>query len=69
MAGVVPMIVQFRSGETEAMGIIEKVSYDVKGKDVIVNYESGLMKGSAVRFTIIGPDAARSALGRLQRIN
>lgn len=68
MTGLVPMTVQFRPGETEAMGIIEKVSYEVKGSDVIVTYENGLMKGSAVRFTMTGPNAARSELGNFQRI-
>lgn len=68
MTGIVPMAVQFRPGETESMGIIEKVSYDVKGSDVIVVYEEGIMKGSAVRFTMIGPGTARSELGTLQRI-
>ena len=62
------MTVQFRAGETEAMGIIEKVSYEAKGNDVIVTYESGLMKGSAVRYTVIGSNTARSDLGVLQRI-
>ena len=67
MAGAMPMTVQFRTGETEALGIIEKVSYEVKGSDVFVKYESGLMKGSAVRFTVTGKDSARSELGVLQR--
>jgi len=31
MDGVVPMTVQFRAGETETMGFIEKVSYEIKG--------------------------------------
>ena len=69
MAGVAPMTIQFRSGETEAMGIIEQVSYEIKGNDIIVRYENGLMKGTAVRYTITGPNSARSALGSLQRIS
>lgn len=69
MTGPVPMTVQFRSGETEAMGIIEKVSYETKGQDVLVKYESGLMKGSALRYTMTGPNSARSELGNLQRVN
>ena len=62
------MTVQFRAGETEALGIIEKVSYDQKGQDVIVKYESGLMKGTAMRYTLTSPNTARSELGSLQRI-
>jgi len=68
MGGVMPMTVQFRAGETEALGIIEKVSYDQKGQDVIVKYESGLMKGTAMRYTLTSPNTARSELGSLQRI-
>jgi hypothetical protein len=63
------MTVQFRSGETETMGLIEKVSYEVKGDQVIVRYESGPMKGTAVRYTITGPNLARAEFGVLQRIN
>lgn len=68
MGGLVPMTVQFRSGETEALGIIEKVSYEKKGDDVIVRYESGLMKGTAMRYTLTSPNTARSELGSLQRV-
>lgn len=54
MNGPIPMIVQFRSGETEALGMIEKVSYEVKGNDVIVTYKDGLAKGMAMRYTVAG---------------
>jgi hypothetical protein len=67
MAGPLPMTIQFRSGETEALGIIEKVSYEVKGSDVLVTYKDGLMKGSTLRYTITGPNTARTELGNLQR--
>jgi hypothetical protein len=69
MGGVMPMTVHFRSGETEALGIVEKVSYEKHGQDVIVNYESGLMKGTAMRYTVTAPNTARSELGSLQRLN
>jgi hypothetical protein len=69
MGGVVPMTVQFRDGETETMGLIEKVSYDIKGDQVLVKYESGPMQGTAVRFTVTGPNSARSDFGIFQRIN
>jgi hypothetical protein len=68
MGGVLPMTIQFRNGETEAMGMIEKVSYERSGQDVIVKYESGLMKGTAMRYTMTGPDSARFELGTLQRV-
>lgn len=63
------MTVQFRSGETEALGIIDKVSYEQKGRDVIVTYKSGLLMGTAIRYTLTGSNTARSELGPLQRVN
>jgi len=62
------MTIQFRNGETEAMGMIEKVSYDARGNDVIVTYEDGLMKGTAMRYTVTGLNTLRTELGTLQRI-
>lgn len=67
MTGPVKMKVQFRQGEVEAMGIIDKVSYESKGNDVVVTYESGLMKGTAMRYTLVGNDTARSELGDMRR--
>jgi hypothetical protein len=49
MDGLIPMTVQFRSGEEEAMGMIEKVSYEVQGNDVIVTYKDGIAKGMGIR--------------------
>jgi hypothetical protein len=69
MDGFVPMTVQFRAGETETMGFIEKVSYEIAGNQVVVWYESGPMKGTAVRYTITGPSSASSQFGGLRRIN
>ena len=66
--GLVAMPVQFRSGGTEMLGAIEKVSYTREGNDVIVNYASGVMKGSAVRYTVTGSNTAHSAFGNLQRV-
>ena len=66
--GALNTTVQFRSGETEILGVIERVSYDQKGNDVIVHYDSDILKGSAMRYTITDPNTARSALGSLQRI-
>lgn len=68
MAGPVPMTVTFRSDETEALGVIEKVSYARKGDDVIVTYESGLLKGTSVRYTMVDRNTASFALGRLERV-
>lgn len=62
------MTIQFRDGETEAMGMIEKVSYEATGNDVIVTYRDGLMKGTAMRYTVTEPNTLRTELGTLQRI-
>lgn len=50
----------FRNGETESMGIIEKVGYKVNGQSVIVTYKDGMMKGSALRFVIVNPTTANA---------
>jgi hypothetical protein len=68
MAGAVPVTVHFRSGETETMGVIEKVSYEVNGNVVTARYRSGLMKGAAARYVLTGPDTARFDIVVLRRI-
>lgn len=69
MIGLMPMTVQFRSGETESLGMIEKVSYEVKDNDVLVTYKDGMVKGMTIRYTITGQNTAQTELGLLQRIN
>lgn len=66
--GVVPMTVQYREGESEAMGMIEKVTYEINGKDVIVTSKSGPMKGIAARYTVTGTNTVASEFGTLVRI-
>lgn len=68
MGGPVPTTIHFRSGETEMLGVIEKVTYEVKGKDVLVTYSDGMAKGMTMRYTITGQDTARTEIGTLQRI-
>lgn len=69
MTGVIPMTITFRSGETETLGIIEKVSYKTEGNDVLVSYKEGISQGMTMRFTITGPNSARTELGALRRIS
>jgi hypothetical protein len=59
-SGILPMKTTFRSGETETMGMIEKVGYKTEGNSVIVTYKDGLMKGTAVRFQLVNPTTARA---------
>lgn len=59
-AGFMPMKITFRSGETETMGVIEKVGYEADGQSVIMSYKDGLMKGSALRFVMVNPTTARA---------
>jgi hypothetical protein len=68
MKGIMPMAVTFRHGETEALGMIEKVSYKTEGNDVLVTYLDGLAKGTTIRYTITGQDSARTEMGTLQRV-
>jgi hypothetical protein len=62
------MTIQFRSGETESMGIIGKVSFEIKGNDVLVISKDGIAKGLIIRYTITGKNTAQTALGTLHRI-
>ena len=66
--GAMQTIFQFRPGETEALGMIEKVSYEVQGHDVLITYKDGLMKGTTFRYTLIDPNTARSPLNTLRRV-
>jgi hypothetical protein len=66
--GAMQMIVHFRPGEMEALDVIEKVSYEVQGQDVLVTYKDGPMKGSTIRYTMVGPYTARTQMGTLKRM-
>ena len=68
MTGAMPMTVTFRDGETEALGMIEKVTYKTEGSDVLVTYVDGLAKGTTFRYTMTGPSTARTELGTLRRV-
>jgi hypothetical protein len=69
LGGAMPMTVQFRPGETESLGMIEHVSYEVKGNDVLVTYQDGMAKGMAIRYTLTSQNTAETSLGSLQRLN
>lgn len=56
----IPMKATFRDGETEAMGVIERVTYKRDGSSVIVTYKDGLMKGSSVRFEMVNPTTVKA---------
>ena len=66
MNGILPMTVQFRSGETEAMGMIEKVSYMTKGRHRDIQRRDDERYGN--RYTVTGPNTVHNELGTLQRI-
>jgi YD repeat-containing protein len=68
MGGLIPMTIQFRPGETEALGIIEKVTYDVQGNTVLVTYTDGIARGMTMRYTMTGNDTAQTELGTFQRV-
>ena len=57
----------FRRGEVESLGVVYKVSYERDGEDVVVTYLSGSSAGKTVRFTITGPENAKSSFGVLYR--
>lgn len=66
--GLVPMTITFRPGETETMGVIEQVDYATSGNVVKVTYKDGLMKGSAIAYTIVNPNTATNPMYTLHRI-
>jgi hypothetical protein len=65
---IMPMICQFRAGETEIMGIIEKVSYEVDGNSVIVTSKDGIAKGTSMRYRLVDKDTLSNGIGLLQRV-
>jgi hypothetical protein len=66
--GLVPMTITFRPGETEAMGVIEQVDYATNGHVVKVTYKDGMMKGSAIAFTIVDRNIVTTPMYTLRRI-
>jgi hypothetical protein len=68
MADPFPVTVSFRSGEVEAMGTVKKVSYKIRGKDVLVTYKEGANKGTTFRYTMVDADTIRSESGTFRRV-
>lgn len=66
--GVMPMTITFRTGETETMGVIENVDYTINGNAIKVTYKDGIMKGSSIQFTMVGPNTAINPMYTLRRI-
>ncbi|MDO8728529.1 MAG: hypothetical protein Q7K26_01410 [bacterium] len=66
--GPLPFKVVFRHGETEAMGMIEHVSYHIDGNIVTVTYTDGVMKGAAIRYTMVDRNTAKNPMVTLKRI-
>jgi hypothetical protein len=66
--GLVPMIIIFRPGETEAMGVIEHVDYKSAGNAVEITYKDGLMKGTSMRFVFRDRDTAQNSMLTLRRV-
>jgi hypothetical protein len=69
MTDPIPMTIVFRSGETESMGMIEKVSYKTEGNDVLVTYEDGMAKGTTFRYTLVDANTVQTDAGTLRRIH
>ena len=63
-----PVTVTFRLGETEAMGITKKVSYEIDGDEVAVTYKEGATKGRTFTYTVIDANTIRSDSGTFHRV-
>jgi len=61
-------MITFRKGQVESLGLIEKASYEVQGKDVLVATDSGPMRGLTARYTITRPGVAESAAGTMRKV-
>jgi hypothetical protein len=67
--GDMALTIEFRAGESESMGLIEKVEYEARGEDVLVRYVDGIAKGTAMRFTIVDDGTIRSELGTFHKVD
>ncbi len=65
--GLISIPMEFKQGEVTALNITEKVSYEIKGREILVTYKSGVAKGTVVKYTITGDDSAVTELGTLKR--
>jgi hypothetical protein len=63
-----PMTITFRPGETEAMGVIERVDYKAAGNSVVVTYKDGLMKGSSMKYVLVDHNTATNPMLTLHRV-
>lgn len=68
MNGLQPLTITYRDGEEESMGMINKVTYEYEGNDVLVTYTDGLLKGTTIRVTITSQNTAITAMGKLIRV-
>ena len=69
MSDPFPMTVTFSRGRAEAMGMIEEVTYEIDGKDVIVTWKTGISAGTAMRYTIVSPETVSTDIGILRRVH
>ena len=60
-------MVQFRKGESDVGGVVGKVSYEIKGRDVAVTNEDGPAKGRVVHYTVVGLDTVSSSASGVMR--
>ena len=60
--------VTFREGETESLGMIDTVTYELRGKDVIVTYHGGMADGTKMRFTVESENFMHTEIGRFKRV-
>lgn len=66
--GLISIPMEFKRGEVTALNITEKVTYEIKGRDIFVTYKTGVAKGTVVKYTMTGDDSAVTELGTLKRI-
>ncbi len=66
--GPLSMRTTFRNDETETLGVIEKVGYQIEGQSVIVSHKDGLMKGTAVRYEMVNATTLKAMGQTYQKV-
>lgn len=62
------VVIDFKPGESDTMGIVEAVDYDVLASQVIVTYKKGPMSGIPQEYLLTSPDTVTSPIGHLERV-
>ena len=66
--GAVLLHMEFRNGECESWGGVERVTYKVDGERVTMTYRDSLLAGTSIEYVVSG-DTARTANILMRRVS